>query len=82
MAAWIGSSILALLTVNIPGHYVGWLGQLVGGIDISLIAALALPALLYPLLLALFPEPRAVYGPDEPRFVRAAAVPLKPITRR
>jgi len=82
IAAWIGSSLLALLTVNIPGHYVGWLGGLASGIDISLIAALALPALLYPLLLALFPEPRAIYGKHGPRFLRTVDVPLEPISSR
>lgn len=80
MSAWIVSSALALLTVNIPGHFVGWLGQLAGGVDVSLLAALVLPALLYPLFLYVFPEPRGVYGPDGPRLVRVVDRPIAEIS--
>jgi len=41
--AAIVSSVLALLTVNIPGHLVGWMGNLAHGVDISLLVALVLP---------------------------------------
>jgi len=77
--SWAVSSVIALLTVNIPGHYVGWLGALAGGIDISLPIALVLPALLYPLCLKIFPEPAAIYGPEGPRFISAANLPIAPI---
>jgi hypothetical protein len=50
----------------------GWLGRLAGGVDISLLAALVLPALLSPVCLVLFPEPTGVYGPLGPRFVRTS----------
>lgn len=36
--------------------------------------------MLYLGLLTVFPEPRAVYGPDGPRFVRASDTPVPPIT--
>jgi len=79
MCAWVGSSLIALLTVNIPGHFVGWLGNLAGGIDVSLVVALILPAILYPLCLRLFPEPRAVYGPGGSRFIPIIDIPIAPI---
>ena len=79
MSAWIVSSAIALLTVNIPGHFVGWLGELAGGLDISLLAALILPAILYPMCLNLFPEPRAIYGSGGSRFVPTTDTQLAPI---
>jgi purine-cytosine permease-like protein len=77
--AWIPSSIIALLMVNIPGQFVGWLGNLAGGLDVSLLAALLLPTLLYPVCLKVFPEPRAIYGPEGARFIPAADIPIAPI---
>jgi purine-cytosine permease-like protein len=79
MSAWILSSILALLAVNIPGHFEGWLGNLAGGLDLSLLAALVLPTVLYPLCLKLFPEPRAIYGPEGSRFIATIDIPIAPI---
>jgi purine-cytosine permease-like protein len=79
MSAWVISSVAALLTVNIPGHFVGWLGNLAGGIDISLVVALLLPGLLYPACLVFFPEPKAIYGPAGTRFIPAVDLPLAPI---
>ena len=79
MCAWIPSSVIALLAVNIPDHFVGWLGNLAGGLDVSLLAALVLPTLLYPVCLKLFPEPRAIYGPDGSRFIATVDVPIAPI---
>jgi len=74
MTAWIVSALVALLMVDIPDHYVGALARMSGAdLDLSLLAALVLPAILYPLCLVVFPEPRAVFGPDGPRLVRAAA---------
>lgn len=64
MFAWIPSAAIALMTVNIPGQFVGPLGDLANGIDISLIVALLLPAITYPILLITFPEPTEVYGPS------------------
>lgn len=67
MGAWIPSALLGLAFVNLPGQFVGPLGELAGGIDLSLPLALGSAALLYLLLLRLFPEPAAVYGPAGPR---------------
>jgi purine-cytosine permease-like protein len=73
------SAVLALMMVNIPGHFVGSLGDLAGGLDLSILAALVLPAFLYPICLLLAPEPRAVYGPAGPRFARAIDLPIAPV---
>jgi purine-cytosine permease-like protein len=80
MAAWILSAVTALLMVNIPGHFVGTLAQVYGGdLDLSLLAALILPAILYPVCLYLFPEPRAVFGPRGSRWFRTVEVPVAPV---
>jgi len=65
-----------------PGHFVGWFGRIAGDLDISLLAALILPAGIYPLLLRLYPEPRAVYGPLGPRGVPAIDLPIAPVVMR
>jgi purine-cytosine permease-like protein len=82
MIAWLLSAGLALLMVNMPGHFVGWLGRLAGDLDLSLLAALVLPAILYPALLWALPEPRAVFGPRGPRGVPAARTPIAPVVDR
>jgi len=74
MGAWIPSALLGLAFVNLPGQFVGPLGELAGGIDLSLPLALGSAALLYLLLLLLFPEPAAVYGPTGPRRPRRSRV--------
>jgi purine-cytosine permease-like protein len=79
VAAWFISASLALTTVNIPDHFVGWLGNFADGVDVSLLVALILPAILYPLFLYLYPDPRAVFGPSGPRFVPAINRPISPI---
>ncbi|MDR6353450.1 hypothetical protein Q3H58_000121 [Pseudomonas psychrotolerans] len=56
----------------------GPLGELAGGIDLSLPLSLGSAALLYLVLLQLFPEPAAVYGPAGARRPRRPAdVPLE-----
>ncbi|MFD0479558.1 cytosine permease [Nonomuraea thailandensis] len=79
LSAWLVSAGLALMFVNLPGQFVGPLGNLASGIDISLPVGLAVAGLLYLVLLALFPEPREVYGPEGPRLVRSADTPVLPI---
>ncbi len=79
MSAWLASSAIALTMVNMPGHFVGWLGRIAGDLDISLLAALVLPAILYPALLVLFPEPRAVFGPEGARAVPTADLVILPV---
>jgi purine-cytosine permease-like protein len=80
--AWVLSAGLALLMVNMPGHFVGWLGRLTGDFDLSLLAALVLPALLYPALLHMDPEPRAVFGPQGPRGVPSVDAAIQPVVDR
>lgn len=67
MGAWIPSALVGLCFVNLPGQFVGPLGNLAGGIDISLPVTLGLAALVYLALLSVFPESPAVYGPDDQR---------------
>lgn len=82
MTAWIASAVIALAMVDMPGHFVGWLGYLGGGIDLSLLAALLLPSLLYPLLLCIYPDPAAVYGPRGPRLVPVGRGSVLPVVTR
>jgi purine-cytosine permease-like protein len=82
MTAWVLSASFALLMVNMPGHFVGWLGHVAGDLDVSLIAALGVPALIYPALLYLFPEPRSVFGPRGPRGVPSTDSSVSPIVAR
>ncbi|MNR53054.1 hypothetical protein D3C85_1730000 [compost metagenome] len=53
--------------MNLPGQFVGPLGEMAGGIDISLPVTLGLASLVYLALLSLFPESSAVFGPNDPR---------------
>jgi purine-cytosine permease-like protein len=82
LSAWLLSAMLALAMVNMPGHFVGWLGHIANDMDLSLLAALLMPAILYPALLYLNPEPRAVFGPDGPRGIRTANLAISPILNR
>ena len=63
MIAWIPSSVVGLCFVNLPGQFVGPFGESVGGIDISLPLTMGMACALYLLLLRVFPEPAAVFGP-------------------
>jgi purine-cytosine permease-like protein len=81
MAAWTISAFIALLTVNIPGYWVGWLGNLAGSVDVSLLVALGMPALLYPLFLFLLPEPAAVFGFGGPRVIPTSDKPTAPVRK-
>ncbi|MBP2329692.1 purine-cytosine permease-like protein [Kibdelosporangium banguiense] len=80
MTAWWVAAVAGVLFTNIPGQFVGPLGDLAGGVDIGLPLSIAIAAVLFLTLLFLFPEPRAAYGPDGPRLVRAVDVPVPPIT--
>lgn len=79
LGAWLVSASVGLCFVNVPGQLVGPLGDLLGGVDISLPLSLVLSALLYLSLLRLFPEPRAVFGPAGPRWVPARDAEVPPI---
>ncbi|MDN3026795.1 cytosine permease [Streptomyces sp. S.PB5] len=80
MTAWWVSALLGVLFTNIPGQFVGPLGDLANGVDISLPLSLVVAAVLFLALLRLFPEPRAVYGPQGARFARTVDVPVPPVT--
>ena len=58
---------MGLCFVNLPGQFVGPLGNLAQGIDISLPVTLGLASVMYFLLLSLFPETSLVYAPTDPR---------------
>lgn len=58
----------------------GPLGDLADGIDLSIPVGLGLAAVLYPVLLFAFPEPRDAYGPDGSRFVPTGPPAGIPIT--
>lgn len=79
MGAWIPSAALGLCFVNLPGQFVGPLGEMAGGIDISLPVTLGMACVLYLALLNLFPEPAAVYGPNGPRWVRSKSTACAPV---
>ncbi|MGA5506400.1 purine-cytosine permease family protein [Streptomyces umbrinus] len=80
MTAWWVSAVIGVLFTNIPGQFVGPLGDLAGGVDIGLPISLAVSAVLFLSLLWFFPEPRAAYGPEGARLVRTVDVPVPPIT--
>ncbi|TLP78492.1 cytosine permease [Pseudomonas nitroreducens] len=80
MGAWIPSAAMGLCFVNLPGQFVGPLGDLAGGIDISLPVTLGMAALLYVALLRTFPEPAGVYGPKGPRWVGSHDRPVRSIS--
>lgn len=80
MGAWIPSALAGLCFVNLPGQFVGPLGNLAGGIDISLPVTLGLAALLYLTLLRSFPESAGVYGPQGPRWVGSHDRPVSGIS--
>ena len=79
MGAWIPSAALGLCLVNLPGQFVGPLGELAGGVDISLPVTLGSACVLYLMLLNLLPEPAAVYGPHGPRWVRSKRTACAPV---
>ena len=90
MVAWLPAAIVGLLFVNIPGQFEGPLRNVaedaglsrLAGVDISLLVAIVLAFVLYAAALLLFPEPRAVFGPDGPRLVRASDAEVPPVEGR
>ncbi len=70
MGAWLPAAFVGLAFVNLPGQFVGPLGNLAGGLDLSVPLSLAVGGMLYFALLTLYPEPDGVYGPHGRRFVR------------
>ncbi len=90
IAAWLPAAVSGLLFVNLPGQFEGPLRNTaeelgiggLAGVDVSLLVAIGLAAILYLLFLALFPEPRDVYGPDGPRWGRTGAAAGEPVVSR
>jgi hypothetical protein len=72
MGAWVPSALTGLCFVNLPDQFVGPLGELAGGLDISLPVALTMACTLYVALLQCFPEPDGVYGPQGRRWLRGS----------
>ncbi|HKS02208.1 MAG TPA: cytosine permease, partial [Arthrobacter sp.] len=73
------SAVMGILFVNVPNQFIGALGNLAAGVDLSIPVSIGLAAVLYPAVLWLFPEPADAYGPAGPRFVRVAAPKNIPI---
>ncbi|MGJ5894965.1 purine-cytosine permease family protein [Streptomyces niveiscabiei] len=80
MTAWWVAALVGVLFTNIPGQFVGPLGDLANGVDISLPLSLVVAAVLFLSLLRIFPEPRAAYGPEGARFAKTVDMPVPPIT--
>jgi len=57
----------------LPDQFVGPLGQLADGLDISMPVSLTLACALYIALLQCFPEPDGVYGPLGRRWLRSGS---------
>jgi purine-cytosine permease-like protein len=69
MAAWIPAAVVGLLFANYPPLIEGPFRNAAGGVDLSLLVAIGLAAVIYLGSLYAFPEPRYVFGPDGPRWV-------------
>jgi purine-cytosine permease-like protein len=76
MAAWIPAAILGLLFANYPPLIEGPFRNVAGGVDLSLLVAIGVAAIAYAALLAIFPEPRYVFGPEGPRGVPSSDSPM------
>jgi hypothetical protein len=79
MVAWLVSAVAGLSMVNMPGQFQGPLGNLAGGVDISLPASLVLAAVLYLGLLWAFPEPREVFPAAGPRWIPSKNTAVPPV---
>jgi purine-cytosine permease-like protein len=82
LAIWILSAVLSISFVNLPGQFVGPLGNLFNGLDISLLVAVVVPAVLYTLNLMLVPEASAIHGEKGARFRAAVNKPIAPIEKK
>jgi purine-cytosine permease-like protein len=79
LAAWIPSTVVGLCLANTP-LIAGPLRNIAGGVDLSLVVTMLLAGLVYLVLLFVFPEPRAVFGPAGPRLVPTSDRSAAPIT--
>jgi hypothetical protein len=69
MVAWIPAAVVGLLFANYPPLIEGPFRDAAGGVDLSLLVAIGLAAVVYVALLHAFPEPRYLFGPEGPRWV-------------
>ena len=69
MVAWIPAAVLGLLFANYPPLIEGPFRNVADGVDLSLLVAIGMAAVVYVVMLFVFPEPRYVFGPDGPRWV-------------
>lgn len=76
MVAWIPAAVLGLLFANYPPLIEGPFRDVAGGVDLSLLVAIGVAAVAYVALIVAFPEPRYVFGPEGPRGVPSADVPV------
>ena len=79
MSAWLVSAGVGLLFVNLPGQFVGPLGEMANGVDLSIPVTVGLAAVLYLAALLAFPEPADAFGPDGPALVPAGPAAGHPI---
>jgi cytosine/uracil/thiamine/allantoin permease len=80
MAAWIPAAIAGLLFANYPPLIEGPFRNAAGGIDVSLPVSIGTAAVVYLVMIFAFPEPAYVFGPDGPRGVPSADVPMPEVT--
>jgi purine-cytosine permease-like protein len=79
---WIFSAGLSLSYVNLPGQFVGPLGNQFNGLDISLLVAVVVPTVLYTLYLVVVAEAKTMHGPMGARFKAGVDKPLIPIRQK
>ena len=82
LVIWIFSAALSLSFVNLPGQFVGALGNLFNGLDISLLVAVVVPAILYYLNLLISPEATAIHGEKGARFRSTIDKSVAPIVNK
>lgn len=67
MGAWVVGAFVGLAFANMPGEFSGPLASFTGELDLSVPISIVVSAVLYLALLKHFPEPRAVFSPDDER---------------
>ncbi len=70
LLAWIPSAILGAMFCYYPPLLIGPWSNAFSGIDVSVPVSIVSAAVLYILFLAIWPEPKAAYGPKGARLVR------------
>ena len=79
---WVFSAALSLSFVNLPGQFVGPLGNNFNGLDISLLIAVIVPAVLYGFALMVTPEPSALHGSLGARLGKVSDKSIAPIVNK